>query len=251
MIFLAAGALITVLASPSPSPAPAVEIETGVSHETLTNGRAPWNSQYVQVTAKNADHQAVYVQLSSNQRFDESDDQIVLGMYTPLGERWATTGEVSASNTHYILPAESVYGAVQYASGGGFFESLGARHTDYDAASVNAATFSVERYWRAYRFSYRVVAAHVAATGTDVEHSVQVARYYGKHNSVVGVGYDAGREVDNVGLPQLVSSHVYGWDVNGKHWFNDSWGASYGVGTFAQGSFYTRNGGRLAVDYRF
>lgn len=251
MMLLAAGALITVLASPSPSPAPVVDVETGVAHESLTNGRPPWNSQYILLTAKNADHQTMYLQLSSNQRFNANDDQILLGAYIPIGERWTATAEANASNTHYILPAESVDGGIQYASGGGFIEGLSLRHTDYDTASVNSAVFTAEHYWRNYRLAYNVVAAHVAGTGTDVEQSIAADRYYGKQNSYAGVGYTNGTEVDNVGLPQLVTSHVRGWNVTGKNWFTDVWGLSYGAGTFVQGSFYTRTGGRVAVDYRF
>ncbi|HZZ63899.1 MAG TPA: YaiO family outer membrane beta-barrel protein, partial [Candidatus Baltobacteraceae bacterium] len=95
MMLLAAGALITVLASPSPSPAPVVDVETGVSHESLSNGRPPWNSQYILLTAKNAEHQVMYMQLSSNQRFNQNDDQILLGAYIPVGERWTATAEAN------------------------------------------------------------------------------------------------------------------------------------------------------------
>lgn len=251
MMFLAAGALITVLASPSPSPQPVVTVESGVTHESLTNGRPPWNSQYLLLTVKNADRQTMYVQLSSNQRFNQNDDQVLLGLYVPVGERWSASGEASASNTHDILPAESLQAGIQYASGGGFIEALNVRHTDYDTASVNSAVLSAEHYWRNYRLAYSVVAAHVAGTGTDLEQSIDADRYYGKQNSYAGLGYTVGNEVDNVGLPQLVTSRVSGWNINGKHWITDVWGVSYGAGTFVQGSFYTRTGGRLAVDYRF
>lgn len=251
MITLAAGALITVLASPSPTPAPSVEVETGAAHETLTGQRPPWDSQYFQVTMKDAERQTLYIQLSSNQRFGNDDDQVLIGVYVPVAERWAATAEATASNTHAFLPSESMYGGVQYASGGGYIEGIAVRHTDYDSATVNSATFSLEHYWRNYRLAYTVVAARLSGTGTDVEQSAEADRYYGRLSSYVGAGYTAGREVDNIGAAQVVASRVYGWNVTGKHWFSDAWGVSYGAGSFVQGSFYTRTGGRLAIDYRF
>jgi YaiO family outer membrane protein len=252
MILLAAAALVAVFASPTPSPAPAaVEVETATSHETLTNGRGSWNTQYLRLTEKTADRQSVYVQLSSNSRFGKNDDQILLGAYVPLSERWMANVEADASNTHYVLPADSLYAGVQYASGGAFFEGLGLRHTDYDTASVNSAIFSLEHYWRDYRVSYSLSAANLGGWGTDVEHSAQFDRYYGKYNSSLGVGYTIGREVDNVGLPQLVTSGVHGWSLNGRHWMNGNWALVYGAGTFTQGAFYSRTGGRLGLDYRF
>lgn len=251
MILLQAALLIAVAASPSPSPVPAsVQIESGVAHENLTNGRGDWNSQYLLITQQNADRQSVYVQISTNKRFGQSDDQVLFGTYVPLSARWLLNAEADASNTHYVLPAESVFTGVQYASGGGFIEGAGARHTGYDSASVNSGVFSIEKYWGVYRFSYMLTAADVAGSGTDVEHVMELDRYYGKSNSVVAVGYVSGREVDSVGLPALVTSRVQGWNVHGRHWMNRNWAIVYGAGTLMQGTFYTRTGGQLAVDYR-
>jgi YaiO family outer membrane protein len=252
MILLQAAALVTVLASPSPSPAPStVDVETGAEHQTLTNDRPAWNTQYLQITSKTADNQTVYMTLSSNTRFDQTDDQILIGAYIPINQRWMASAEGDASNTHYILPAESIFGGIQYASGSAFFEGIGVRHTDYDTASVNSASFSLEHYWRDYRVSYTLTTANLAGMGTDVEQAAEIDTYYGKRNSVFGIGYITGREIDNIGLPQLVTSHVDGWNITGKHWLNANWAVAYGAGTFTQGSFYSRTGGRLGLDYRF
>jgi YaiO family outer membrane protein len=252
MIALLAAVLIDVAASPSPSPPPAsVQVETGVTHETLTNNRGSWSSEYLRIIRQNADRQTVYAEVSSNTRFGRSDDRVLLGAYLPLGERWMLNAEADASNTHYVLPTQSLSGMMQYASGRGFLEGLGARHIGYDAGSVNSGIFSLEKYWGTYRFSYLLTAADVAGCGTDVEHALEIDRYYGKRDSVFAIGLVTGREVDSVGLPALVTSRVRGWNVRGRHWMNRNWALVYGAGTFAQGSFYTRTGGRLAVDYRF
>ncbi len=252
MILLQAAALISVLASPSPSPVPnSVQVESGAVHETLTNARPAWNTQYLRITTTTGQRQTTYVELSSNTRFNKTDDQVLVGAYVPLGERWMANAEGDASSTHYILPSYSLYAGVQYASGSAFFEGLGVRHTEYDVASVNSATFSLEHYWRTYRVSYALSAANLSGWGTDVEHALEVDDYYGKRNSYVGVGYSAGREVDNVGLPQLVTSRVYGWNLSGRHWMNQNWAIVYGAGRFTQGAFYSRTGERLALDYRF
>lgn len=252
MIALLAAVLIAVpTASPAPSPAPVVDFEAGVAQENLTRGYPDWRKQYLRITSKTSDNQVFYAELSSNSRFDKSDDQILLGAYVPLSERWMATVEGDASNTHYVLPAESVFGGVTYASGSGWFEGLGARHTDYDAASVNSATLTIEHYWKNYRIDYAATAANLAGLGTDVEHAVELDRYYGKHDSSVGVGYIAGREIDSVGPAQLIISRVHGWNINGRHWLTANWAIVYGAGTFAQGAFYTRVGGRVGLDYRF
>jgi len=252
MIALLAAVLLAVPApSSQPSPAPVVDFEAGTAHENLTRGYPAWSKQYLRITRKTADREVLYAELSSNNRFAKCDDQFLLGAFVPLSERWMASAEGSASNTHYVLPAESIYGGVTYASGGAWYESMGLRHTDYAAASVNSTGVTIEHYWYNYRANYSVTAANLAGLGMDVEHAVELDRYYGKRNSSVGIGYTAGREIDSVGPAQLVTSRVHGWNVSGRHWMNATWAVVYGGGTFAQGTFYTRTGGRVGLDYRF
>lgn len=250
---LQVAALAAALASPSPAPvAPvALDVESGISHENLTNDRPSWDAQYLRITTKSADRQVLYTELSSSRRFGESDDQVLVGTYVPLSATWLASAEGSASNTHYIMPMYSLYAGIQYASGGNWYEGLAGRHTDYDAASVNSGTLSLEHYWNTYRFRYALTAANLAGTGTDVEHAAELDRYYGKSSSYIGVGYIFGREVDNAGVSRLVTSRVDGWNISGRHWMNANWAIVYGLGAFSQGAFYTRSGGHAGVDYRF
>jgi YaiO family outer membrane protein len=253
IVLLQVTALAAALATPSPAPAAPVtlDVESGVSHEALSNDRPAWDGQYLRITQKGADKQVVYTELSSNRRFGESDDQVLVGTYVPLNEQWLASAEGSASNTHYIMPMYSLYAGLQYASGGNWYEGIGGRHTDYDAASVNSGTLTLEHYWNAYRFRYALTAANLAGLGTDVEQAAELDGYYGKYNSYLGLGYVAGREIDSAGVAHVITSHVDGWNVNGRHWMNANWAIVYGVGAFSQGAFYTRTGGHAGVDYRF
>jgi YaiO family outer membrane protein len=246
-----ADASVTTAASPSPSPAPVVEVQTGVSHESLNHDYPSWDTEYLRVLER-ADAQTVYAELSSTSRFDKSDDQLLLGAYVPLSADWTAFGEMSTSNTHYVLPSISAMLGVQYDSGSSWFEGMAFRHTDYDSGSVNSAIFSLEHYWRFYRFRYALTAAHLSGSGTDADNSFELDRYYGaaQQNSV-GIGYVTGRELDNIGLPVLVTSHVHGVNVSGRQWVSRTLGLMYSFGSFTQGSIYTRSGGYLGLDYRF
>lgn len=246
-------ASLVVLPSPSASAAPdsTYSYEAGVTHETLTNNYPAWDSQYLRLTKHTADNQTLYTQFETTSRFNRQDDRFTLGMYLPLSAQWMFFGEGSASNSHYILPADSVTAGVQYNSGGRWFEGLAARHTDYDSDSVNAGILTLEHYWNRYRFYYALTAANLASTGTDVEHAFEVDRYYGKQGaSYFGISFATGRETDNVGLPELVTSHVDGWGITGRHWMNERWALVYGLGAFNQGRLYARSGGHLGIDYR-
>lgn len=238
--------------SPAPPPAPALDYEAGVTHETLTNNYPNWDSQYLRITKKTAERQTFYAQFETVSRFNKPDDQFTLGAYFPLSPQWQVIAEGSASNKHTILPSSSVMAGIQYNSGGNWFEGLAARTTQYDTASVNSGIFSLEHYWSRYRVYYSLTAARLAGTGTDVEQAIEFDTYYGKsENSSVGIGYVTGREVENVGLPALLTSNVDGWNIVGRHWMDDHWAIVYGLGSFSQGNSYTRAGGHLGIDYRF
>jgi YaiO family outer membrane protein len=251
-MLLLAASLTLPSASPAPTPDPSFDYQSGVIHESLSNNYPSWDTQYLRIVKKAADNQTFYTELDTTSRYGKQDDQFVLGMYVPLSPQWMFFGEGSASNSHLILPSSSVSAGAFYNSGGNWFEGVTARHTEYDAASVNAAVFSLEHYWRYFRAYYSVTAADLAGTGTDVEHFIELDRYYGKQqNSYVGIGYTGGREVESTGLPQLLTSHVHGWNILGRHWVDDHWAVMYGVGSFTQGTLYTRTGGYLGIDYRF
>lgn len=251
-LVLAASLALARAPSPTPSPDPSLTYEAGVTHDTLTAGRPAWDSQYLRVTQRTARQQTFYAQFETASRFNRQDERFTLGAYLPLAAQWEVIAEGSASGTHDFLPASSVMAGIQYASGGGWFEGISARTTAYDAASVNSGAFSIERYWKDYRAYYALTAARLAASGTDVEQAVEFDRYYGKGEvSYVGIGYLTGREIDDLGLPVLLVSHVDGWNVAGRQWMDGNWAIVYGFGTFAQGSLYSRTGEHLGIEYRF
>ena len=238
-------------AAPAPPAArPTTDLELGATYESLTNGFPAWTSQYVRVIRKVDNQRVDYAEFDLVDRFSKHDTQLTLGAYFPLGTRWTGMAEGSFSPTYRILPSNSVALGATYESGAKWFEGLTLRHTGYRSTSVNSTALSVEHYWGTFRFAYLVTAAHVEATGTDIDHSIELDRYYGARNSYVGLGFTAGRQVENVGLPALLVSNVSGVSLAGRHWTSDHWGIAYGLESFAQGKSYTRSGGHLGLDYR-
>lgn len=251
LLFAASVALLPT-ATPAPSPDPTFEYEAGMAYETLSNNEPVWDSQYLRVTSETAGHHIVYGEVESASRFSRRADAFTLGMYVPIGAQWQVNAETTASSGHDVLPDDSVMTGLTYSSGGNWFESVSARTTQYDAAAVNSATLSLEHYWGDYRAYYLLTAAHLEATGTDVEHAAELDRYYGRNErSYVGIGYLTGREIDGSGLPVLLVSHVDGWNIAGRHFLNGNWAVVYAFGSFAQGTLYTKTGGRLGFEYRF
>lgn len=241
----------TAVPSPTPAPAPVHYVETGSSHESLTNDRGTWDDQYVRFVKSDANHQQVYASLESTQRYGKRDDRETFGFYLPLGPNWLANVEAAASNSHHVLPSSSVSAIVQYSSGAHWYEGAGVRNVQYDAGTVNEELVTLEHYWSSYRFSYMLTVATLSGTGTQSEHSFEMDRYYGNDSSFVALSYVTGREIDDFGLSALEVSSVRGWSLGGRHWVAPNWAIAYGYSRNEQGTLYTRTGERVALDYRF
>lgn len=238
--------------APSPAAAPVQYVETGTSHEALTNNYGFWDSTYLRFVKRDtASFQTVYASIESDERYGQRDTQATAGAYFPLAENWLANVEATASGSHNVLPSSSVSAGVQYQSGGHWFEGVAVRHVQYDAGSVDEQLFTLEHYWSNYRLSYELTIATLAGTGTQSEHSAEIDRYYGKNGSYAGISYVTGREIDSFGTPVLATSNVHGWSIAGRHWMNGTWAIAYAYSRLNQGFLYTRSGGRLGLDYRF
>jgi YaiO family outer membrane protein len=245
------GAVAAAAAATNPPvPAPTTDLELGATYESLTNGFPAWSSQYLLFTKKYDAQRVDYAEVDDVSRFSKHDVQLTLGAYFPLGARWAGFAEGSFSPTYRVLPSNSIAAGATYNSGSKWYEGVTLRHTGYASTNVNSTALSLEHYWASFRIAYSVTAAHLQATGTDVDHSIELDRYYGEKNSYVGIGYTFGREVENVGLPALLVSNVNGLSISGRHWTSDRWAIAYGLESFKQGASYTRSGGHLGLDYR-
>jgi YaiO family outer membrane protein len=238
--------------APSPAPVPVQYLETGSSHETLTNHYGDWDSTYIRFVRRDTgDLETVYASYESVERYGRHDTQATAGAYFPFAANWLANVEATGSGTHNVLPSSSVTAGIQYGSGGHWYEGVAVRRIEYDAGNVDEQLITLEHYWSNYRFSYVLTLATLAGTGSQAEHSAEVDRYYGTNSSYAGLSFVTGREIDNFGTPVLATSNVHGWTIAGRHWMNDNWALVYAYSRLDQGVLYARMGGRLGLDYRF
>jgi len=261
-LLAATHAVATAQTAPAPHVTPAsasaasdgatLDLETGGSYETLSHGRGHWSSESLLLTRRSVDGHVAYAQLLNTNRFSQTDQQVTLGGYVPLAPRWTGFVEAAVSPAHLILPHIALAAGGQYASGGGLFEGVTVRHTEFNTQSVNAALVSVEGYWKQFRGYYALTAARLNGTGTDVEHTFAFGIYYGSSGTDnTTVTYVVGREVENDGAPTLLVSHVNDWLLSGRQRVGNRTALHYGFGVAVQGASYTRTEGFLGLDYRF
>jgi len=236
---------------PVPQSTPLMDVSTNTSYQWLDNGLGNWSSYDLLFVRKGSDLRSIYVDVEQSERFYKQDQQILAGYATPISSRFAGTFEITTS-TGLVLPRNSELAQIDYGSGSAWYEKFGLQHTTYAAASVNAGMFTLEHYWKSFRISSEITAANLAGTGIDTSYALGIDHYYGKRgDDTIGIRLNAGREIENIGEPQLLVSQVSGWSVVGRHWFSPTWAATYEIGNYIQGTSYTRKGVSVGLDRRF
>jgi YaiO family outer membrane protein len=251
--------ILLFMTSPSLSQDPAAEtataegekstdIEIGFQREHLTNGYAPWRSEYLQLVRRIAARKVVYGRVEHTRRYSQSDAGITAGGYYPLGERWTILAEFNGSPTHNVLASWSGLGQIEHDFGNGWAGHAGLRYRKYNATDVETGNFGVAKTFKSFRVGYTFYASAIAGAGIAATNRVDGTYNYG--NSVLNLTFAHGKELENIVPLGVLSTNVRLLNLNGAHWFTGSWGASYSLNWHKQGNIYTRQGLTLGLRYR-
>jgi YaiO family outer membrane protein len=226
------------------------EVEVGTTYSTLNNGYGDWSGFYINAEMKLAERNNVYCEIRQTSRFSKSDTEVRGGFYDPINDRVTVIVEVTASNTHLVLPERSIYGMVEYEVNQNWDVSMGGRHFDYNFADLNLLTFGLEHYWGNYRVSYTRNQGYMLGHGMANSNLFQLSRYYGDMNWV-GITALAGRELETLVTDRVTSSKVLALAVSGSHSLTPRLALTYALGNYRQGNFYVRNGVQLGLRRQF
>ena len=227
-----------------------VEIELSTSYESLNHGYAPWLSLSLDVSKKLANRRVIYGALRETSRFSLRDQEVMGGVYIPLGKRWLAQVEASGSPSHRVQAKWSVFGQLGRELARGWVAQAGFRRTAYNQTSVNLSILSLERYWKNYRAAYSLYVSHLPGVGVSTSHSLQ-ANYYYRERNALGVTVAAGQELTNLGARGLLRTEARGVALSGQHWLGQRWTVNYALNWNQQGDIYTRKGARVGFRFHF
>lgn len=238
------------LTLPLPGSASALELEVGATHENLSQGRAAWQSVYLEGEHRLGERRVVYAALRQTERFDQEDSDWLAGLYHPLNDRWTLNGEIGGSPTHHVLPESTAALNLHRQLADGWGLGFGGRFTAYADADTNTATLSLERYFGAYRAAYTFSSTQLAGASNAPSHRFQLNRYYGDRDTV-GFTVSRGEEVENVPPGGILETDVEALALTGRHWLDRDWALSYELLHHEQGTVYRRQGLRLGLRRAF
>ncbi len=227
-----------------------VEIELSTSYESLNHGYAPWLSVALDVSKKLANRRVIYGALRETSRFSLRDQEVMGGVYLPLGKRWLAQVEASVSPSHRVLAKWSAFGQLGRELGRGWVAQAGFRRTAYNQTNANLSVTTIERYWKNYRAAYSLYVSHLPGAGVATSHSMQANYYYRERNSL-GLTVAAGQELTNLGARGLLRTEARGVALSGRHDLNQRGTFSYDLNWNRQGDIYTRKGVRLGFRFHF
>ena len=228
------------------------QTEVGLSHgrETISTHPAAWSDSQLQVLHRFAPHKMMFGRATSSERFGLHDNTLALGGVHPLGERSSGYVEVSASDTHRVLPRHSMHVQLAQSLSHGWGVLGGLKHVAYNTTAVDVGELTVERYFTHYRAAFSAYPSQSSTAGSAASYRLQLSRYYGEENNVQ-ILYATGTEVDRpTTADSIVTASIRSVALFGRHWMTRDWALSYSVARTALGDS-RRQAAVLGLHYRF
>jgi YaiO family outer membrane protein len=233
-------------AQPAP-PFNRVALEAETSH--LDRGQGNWQQQTLRIGRQFARRTLLEAEASHVHRFGLHDQEYALAGSLPLAEPLTLSLRASTSPTHRVIARSSAGGALQWEFQKAWLLHGALKRTRYDAVDVTQASGMLEHYfgnWSA------LVALHNAHAFGDDQQSLELrATHHYAEGSSVGVILAGGDEATAVAPGRVVLAQVRSVALLGRHAFDPHWGVRWSLHHVRQGSFHTRRGASLGVEYAF
>ena len=225
-------------------------VATWISYESLDSGLPDWQSVVLEGDYRRLDKEAWYGHLRRTDRFNQTDNELMVGTYVPINPRWLAVAEATVAPDAEVLPRWSAMARLEVLLGGGWELGGSLRHSDYQSTFVDVQTVEIVRYSKSYRFAYSLHRGEPDNADTTLSHVLRLDRYYGEDNRLT-VLYASGEESENVGLSQLLISDIETLSLQGQHQVSRRWAFLWALSYHEQGDFYTRNGIHVGLRRNF
>jgi YaiO family outer membrane protein len=237
----------------TPSPRPAVfdsnpYVEVGASYEGLTNGYAPWQSQYLNLTMPMKEDGLVYLQLLNAQRFSEQDSSAYANYAYPLSLGTINIEGSYDPNAKFL--AKNLGGIGWTGKLPESFNYLiSTRATNYSDSRTNTNNYGLDKYIGQFRLAYTLVSSSLNSANNVWANKFQV-KWYSESNNQIGLSYTSGHEPLLITPGNLTNVATKQMQIDGLYWF-DKIGVTYSIWHAVEGAYYERNGGQLGLRIPF
>jgi len=212
--------------------------EAGADLDWLDNDSGDWRRMYLYIDRVGQTGDNVRASLASIERFDRRDMELGLGVSMQFSERWNGAVDGQFSPDPAFLPRMSINANLAYRLDRGWAVGGGLRHRDYSDIQVFSGGLTVERYFGRYRASYVLESAWLDSE-TAITHRATV-NFYAGNGAQFGVTVAAGKEVENVGVGQILETDIHSIALTGRHPLGQYLSVMWRLGAHQQGDLYSR-----------
>jgi YaiO family outer membrane protein len=215
-------------------------LSAGSGTDRLSNDAPDWSREYLRLDWETAKAGALFAELSTSERFDESDGSLYVGGAWKARSSWQLGAGLAVTQDARFLPERelSVDATRPWARGWG--TAFGVRQRDYATGDVATYSFTGEKYVSDYRIAYRLDHSRQAGADSALTHALGLTWYPSDKRSV-GVTLGAGEEIEIIGLDQLLRTSVANVTFTGNEKLSARLSLSWWLGTHEQGDFYRRD----------
>ena len=228
-------------------------IEAGYSFDSLSNGYANWNSQYVNLFLPLHEKGLVNIQVQNANRFSQTDQDVNLTYAQSFKYGILNLSGGYSPNGHFLPQA-----AVGLEWNGrlpqnfGYIASVNQKQFSsfYSNASTNAYNLGLEKYIGEYRFAYVGSISSINRQQGSYASKIQ-AQWVGETNNRLGLTVAQGIEPTVVALNQLASIQFNYVQIDSLYWLTKDIGLTSALWHGKEGAYYQRNGGQIGLRLNF
>ncbi len=244
---VAVAVLVLAAAAAAQEPQDRILLQAG-RHE-LDRTNSDWRELTLKLSRRWSPREVAELAVAQTRRFGRDDTQLLLDYSRPWSDRLTGSLQADFSPTHRVLPQGSLGGTLQYEFSPGWLAHGGARHTRYDAATVNQGRLALERYFGDYSLLAGWTPARALGHGT---HGFELRGYwYYGDDSRVGFIAARGDEPTQLGEGRIELADVRAFALLGRHRLSAGAALLWSVARTRQGGFYTRTGATLGLELAF
>lgn len=223
--------------------------EIGSSYEGLTNGYAPWQSQYLDLMLPLKQNGLVYIQLLNAERFSQVDQSAYLNYAYPF-----TYGVINVEGSITHNPqflAQNFYGAgwngkLPYQ----FNYLISGRESSYLDGRTSNQNLGFDKYFDQFRLAYAAIYSTLNSQKSGWLSKYQ-AQWFPKNNHRIGLSYSTGHEPTVVNVGNLTTVDTQQYQIDGLYWLTNEVGLTIAAWHAKQGNYYQRNGGQIGLRLAF
>lgn len=223
--------------------------EIGASYEELTNGYAPWQSQYFDLMLPLKQDGLVYIQLLNTEHFSQVDQSAYLNYAYPF-KYGVVNIEGSLTHNPQFL-AQNFYGAgwngkLPYQ----FNYLISGRESSYLDGRTSNQNIGIDKYFDQLRLAYVATYSTLNSQKSGWLSKYQ-AQWFTKDNNRIGITYSSGHEPTVVNIGNLTTIDTQQYQLDGLYWITSDIGITLAAWHAKQGNYYQRNGGQLGLRLAF